>query len=112
MISAVRANWMLAVLLTGQFMAKVDVAIVNVSAPSISTSLHASGSALQLVVAGYMLMYASLLITGARLGDMYGHRFTFLTGLSTFTLASLACGIAPNVPVLTAARVFQGAGAA
>ena len=65
---------MLAVLLTGQFMCIIDVLVVNVAMPSIGASLHASGASLQLVVGGYTIAYAMLLITGARLGDRYGRR--------------------------------------
>jgi MFS family permease len=103
---------MLAVLITGQFMALLDVTIVNVAIPTIHANLHASGAAMQLVVAGYTVTYAMLLITGARLGDLRGHRNVFLAGLSLFTLASLACGLAPGTGTLVAARFVQGAGAA
>lgn len=105
-------GWTLAVLLTGQFMANVDTAIVNVASPSIQTSLHASGAELELVVSGYLLAYAMLLITGARLGDLFGCRRAFLAGIGVFTAASLACGMAPNAVVLIVVRVVQGAGAA
>jgi MFS family permease len=103
---------MLVVLLLGQFMALLDVTIVNVALPTISRSLHASGAELQLVVAGYAVSYAMLLITGARLGDIYGRRRVFLTGVATFTVASLICGLAPDAGTLVAARFVQGAGAA
>jgi EmrB/QacA subfamily drug resistance transporter len=103
---------MLGVLVVGQFMALLDVTIVNVAMPTIHDRLHASGSALQLIVSGYTVTYAMLLITSARLGDLRGHRRVFLAGLGTFTLASLACGLAPNTGVLIGARFVQGAGAA
>jgi MFS family permease len=107
------ARWpMLVVLLAGQFMALLDVTIVNVALPTIGRSLHASGAELQLVVAGYTVSYAMLLITGARLGDLAGRRRMFLAGTALFTLASLACGLAPGIGVLIAARFVQGAGAA
>jgi len=107
------ARWlMLVVLLAGQFMALLDVTIVNVAMPTIGRSLHASGAELQLVVAGYTVSYAMLLITGARLGDLAGRRRIFLIGAGTFTLASLACGLAPDIGALIAARFVQGAGAA
>src|SRR6266545_4334492 len=103
--SADRRRWlMLAVLITGQFMALLDVTIVNVAIPTIHAKLNASGAAIQLVVAGYTITYAMLLITGARLGDLRGHRNVFLAGLATFTIASLACGLAPN----TGAQVSGG----
>lgn len=102
----------LALLLLGQFMAILDVSIVNVALPTLRTDLHTSDSGLQLVVAGYILSYAVLLITGARLGGILGHRRTFLVGLSVFTVASLACGLAPGSGSLIAFRFVQGAGAA
>jgi MFS family permease len=112
-VAAARGRWlMLIVLLAGQFMALLDVTIVNVAMPTIGRSLHASGAELQLVVAGYTVSYAMLLITGARLGDLYGRRRMFLAGVAVFTLASLTCGIAPGAGVLIAARLVQGAGAA
>ncbi len=110
---AARGRWlMLIVLLAGQFMALLDVTIVNVAMPTIGRSLHASGAELQLVVAGYTVSYAMMLITGARMGDLYGRRRIFLAGVAIFTLASLTCGIAPGIGVLIGARLVQGAGAA
>jgi MFS family permease len=102
----------LAVLLVGQFMAILDVSIVNVAAPTLRVDLHASGAGLQLAVAGYTISYAMGLITGARLGDRYGHGRVFRIGLAGFTVASLLCGIAPNTVSLVAFRVAQGAAAA
>lgn len=108
-----RQRWlMLGVLLAGQFMALLDVTIVNVAIPSLQTDLHTSGSMLQLVVAGYTVSYAMCLITGARLGELYGRRRMFLVGVVTFTASSLLCGLAPTALVLVVARVVQGAGAA
>jgi MFS family permease len=89
----------LAIVLTGQFMALLDASVVNVAAPSIHASLHASGAGLQLVIAGYVITYAVLLVTGARLGDIVGHRTMFLFGVALLPLprwaaawpARLAC---------------------
>ncbi|MGA2830622.1 MAG: MFS transporter, partial [Streptosporangiaceae bacterium] len=103
---------MLAVLLAGQFMALLDVTIVNVAIPTIGRALHASGAELQLVVSGYTVSYAMLLITGARLGELRGRRRMFLAGIVLFTLSSAVCGVAPNITALIAARFVQGAGAA
>ncbi len=108
----VRPGLVLAVVLIGQFMAVLDASIVNVAAPSIHASLRASGAGLQLVVAGYTITYAVLLVTGARLGDILGHRRVFLTGLVLFTLASLGCGLASTAGLLIALRFGQGVGAA
>jgi MFS family permease len=98
--------------LTGQFMAVLDASVVNVAAPSIHASLHTSGAGLQLVIAGYVITYAVLLVTGARLGDILGHRRMFLGGLAAFTLASLGCGLATSTGMLVTLRFVQGAGAA
>ena len=108
-----RRSWlMLGVLLLGQFMCIIDVFVVNVAMPSIAAHQHASGASLQLVVGGYTIAYAMLLITGARLGDRFGRRRTYLAGVITFTAASLACALAPDSQVLVAFRFIQGAGAA
>ncbi|HJQ43002.1 MAG TPA: MFS transporter [Jatrophihabitantaceae bacterium] len=109
---AVRSGAVLAVLLLGQFMAILDVSIVNVAAPTLRTDLHASGAGLQLAIAGYTISYAVLLITGARLGDRIGHGRAFRAGLALFTAASLLCGLAPTTATLIAFRVTQGVGAA
>jgi MFS family permease len=89
-----------------------DVTIVNVAMPTVGRNLHASGAALQLVVAGYTVSYAMLLITGARLGHLFGRRRLFLAGVALFTASSLVCGLAPDIAVLIVARFIQGAGAA
>ncbi|RKN11108.1 MFS transporter [Streptomyces radicis] len=103
---------MLAIVLIGQFMALLDVFIVNVAAPTVRSDLGASDGALQLVLAGYTITYAVLLITGARLGGRHGHGRLFLGGLAVFTAASLACGLAATSGQLIAFRLVQGAGAA
>lgn len=103
---------LLAVLLVGQFMAVLDVTIVNVAAPTLQADLHASGAGLQLSIAGYTISYAVLLITGARLGDRIGHGRAFRLGTAAFTAASLVCGLAPTTGALIAFRLLQGAGAA
>jgi MFS family permease len=103
---------LLAVLLIGQAMALLDVSIVNVALGAVGRDLDASGAALQLVVAGYTVVYGMLLITAARLGAMFGVRRMFTIGTAVFTLSSLACGLAPTAEILVGARLFQGAGAA
>src|SRR5262245_22201073 len=110
--SAIRPGAILAIVLIGQFMAVLDASVVNVAAPSIHAGLHASGAGLQLVIAGYTITYAVLLVSGARLGDLLGHRRIFLAGLVLFTLASLGCGLAISTTQLVALRLVQGAGAA
>ncbi|MFI1400196.1 MFS transporter [Streptomyces sp. NPDC020681] len=107
-----RPRLLLAIVLAAQFMALLDTFIVNTAAPTIRTELDASGAGLQLVIAGYTITYAVLLITGARLGDLLGHRRAYLGGLWIFTVASLACGLAADTGQLIAFRLIQGAGAA
>jgi MFS family permease len=107
-----RMKVLLALILTGQFMAVLDASIVNVAIPTIRLDLRASGSDLQLIVAGYVIAYAVLLITGARLGMRFGFRTAFISGLALFTAASLACGVAPTSQALIVVRAIQGAGAA
>ncbi|WP_326690317.1 MULTISPECIES: MFS transporter [unclassified Streptomyces] len=103
---------LLGVLLSGQFLANVDVAIVNTAAPSIHQRLGATDAQVALVVSSYVIAFAVLLITGARLGAVHGQRRMFLWGLGVFTAASLACGLAPGPATLVVARVVQGVGAA
>ncbi|MEZ0066616.1 EmrB/QacA subfamily drug resistance transporter [Streptacidiphilus sp. MAP12-20] len=102
----------LPIVLVGTFMAILDVAIVNVAIPSIRSGLHAGFGAVELVVSAYTIAYASLLVTGGRLGDILGRKRMFVLGLLIFTLASALCGAAPDVPVLVVARVLQGVGGA
>lgn len=90
----------------------VDVVVVNVALPSIRADLAVADSRLQLVSVAYTLTFGSLLIVFGRAGDLYGRRRLFLTGLTIFTAASLATGLAPSVWTLIAARAAQGVGAA
>ena len=102
----------LPVLMCGVFMIVLDFFIVNVALPSIQAELHAGSSAVEWVVAGYGLTCAVLLIGAGRLGDLYGRRRMFCAGMALFVVASAACGLAPTVAVLVAARLIQGIGAA
>jgi MFS family permease len=102
----------LAVILVGVLLPMVDFFIVNVALPTIDSDLHASASLLELVVSAYATAYALLLVVGGRLGDALGRRRLFLAGIAAFTLASLACGLAPTAPLLVAFRALQGASAA
>ena len=100
------------ILLAGAFLPIMDFFITNVALPSIDASLHASPASLELVIAGYGVAYASMLVLGGRLGDRLGRHRLFLGALVGFILASLACGIAPTVGVLITARIIQGGAAA
>src|SRR6201994_60622 len=102
----------LPVLLIGSFLSFLDVFIVNIALPAMRDDLSASSAQLQLVVAGYGIGFAGSLITGGRLGDIYGRRRVFLAGPACLTLASALCALPPSAPVLIAARVVQAVAAA
>jgi EmrB/QacA subfamily drug resistance transporter len=108
-----RSGLMLAVLFAPIFMVIVDIFIVNVTAPSLQADLGASQTQVQWVVAAYLLSYAISLITGGRLGDVFGRRRLFRIGVAGFTIASALCAAAPTPTALIGARLLQGfAGAA
>jgi EmrB/QacA subfamily drug resistance transporter len=102
----------LAVVLTGTFMVVLDFFIVNVAMPAMQSDLHAGTGAIEWVIAGYGLTFATFLITAGRLGDQLGRRRMFSAGLALFTVASAACGLAPSPAVLVVARLVQGLAAA
>ncbi|MGW0858284.1 MFS transporter [Streptomyces sp. NPDC002690] len=102
----------LPVVLAGVFITTLDFFIVNVAIPSLRTDIGASSAAVEWVVAGFGLAYGVGLITGGRLGDLYGRRRMFLLGLALFTVASLLCGIARTGDFLVFSRVLQGLAAA
>jgi EmrB/QacA subfamily drug resistance transporter len=107
-----RKWWTLAAVAFGLFMIMLDNTVVNVALPSIERDLHISISELEWIVTAYALTFAAFLITGGKLGDLYGRRRIFVVGLSVFTLSSLACGLAPTAGFLIGARAVQGIGAA
>ncbi len=99
-----------AVCLVAGFMTVLDVSIVNVALPSIRTGISASSSDLQWVSSGYALSFGLVLVAAGRLGDIRGRKNMFVAGLVLFTVASAACGLAPNAGLLVVARVIQGIG--
>ncbi len=101
-----------AVVLLGNLMDLMDATIVNVAGPSIRHALASGASTLQWLSAGYTLAFAVFLVTGARLGDMFGRRRLFLLGSAGFTLCSAACAVAPSMETLIVFRVLQGASGA
>ena len=108
-----RSRWLaLYVLCLASLMIVLDVTIVNVALPSIRDDLGFSETSVAWVVNAYVLTYGRFLLLGGRLGDLYGHRKLFLIGISVFTLASLACGLATSQAFLIAARGVQGVGGA
>jgi EmrB/QacA subfamily drug resistance transporter len=104
--------WTLGAMCFALFMIMLDNTVVNVALPSIQRDLHASLSALEWTVNAYTLTFAVLLVTGGRLGDIFGRRRMFLFGVVVFGLSSLAIGFAPNDTTLVAFRAVQGIGAA
>jgi EmrB/QacA subfamily drug resistance transporter len=99
---------MLPVVLMAMFMAGFDIWAVNVAAPSLVHDLRVSDASLQLIVGGYAFMYASGMVTGGRLGDLFGYRRMFMIGVVAFALASLLCGVSRSPGELVAARLVQG----
>src|SRR6478735_1118256 len=111
--AADRRRWFaLAIVMTAAFMDLVDVTIVNIAIPSITRETGASVAAIQWITAGYALAFAAGLITGGRLGDIYGRKKVFLMGMGGFTLASALCGFAAGPEMLVASRILQGGTAA
>ena len=107
-----RKWWTVAAVSFGLFMIMLDNTVVNVALPSIQRSLDADQSELEWVVVSYALTFATFMLTGGKLADYFGRRRLFIIGLAIFTLASLACGLAPNASFLIGARAVQGLGAA
>src|ERR1700716_1898084 len=104
--------WTLGAMCFALFMVMLDNAVVNVSLPSIQRDLHASLSALVWTVNAYTLTFAVLMVTGGRLGDIFGRRRMFIFGVIVFGISSAAIGFAPNDTTLVAFRAVQGVGAA
>jgi EmrB/QacA subfamily drug resistance transporter len=108
-----RSRWLaLYVLCVGMLMIVLDTTIVNVALPSIQSDLHFTDSGLAWVVNSYLIAFGGLLLLAGRVGDLFGRRRVFLTGLVVFTAASLLCGVAQSQEMLVAARFVQGVGGA
>ena len=110
--TGLRRWWVLWTMVAAQFMFVVDAFIVNVAIPTIRADFHASPAQIEAVIAVYLISYASLVVVGGRLGDIYGAKNVFLLGLAGFTIASVWCGLAQSAPELIVARLVQGATAA
>jgi EmrB/QacA subfamily drug resistance transporter len=107
-----RRWWVLGIVVAAQFMFVMDAFIVNVALPTMGRDLNASASQIEAVIAVYFMAYATLIITGGRLGDIHGAKRVFILGIAGFTLASLWCGLAQSGTELIIARLAQGATAA
>lgn len=111
-LSSARRRLAFYLLLLGAFLPSLNMFVVTIALPSIRESLGASASQTSLIISGYSSAYAVCLITGGRLGDLFGRRFMFLCGMAGFTATSLICGLSPNAEILLAGRVCQGISAA
>ncbi|WP_093653823.1 DHA2 family efflux MFS transporter permease subunit [Streptomyces wuyuanensis] len=111
-LASATGRWIVLTTVLGSGMAMLDSTVVNVALPHIGEDLDADLAELQWTVNAYMLTLAGLILLGGALGDRYGRRRVFVVGVVWFALASLACGLAPNAPVLIVARALQGVGGA
>ena len=111
-LSTAPGRWTVTATVLGSGMAALDATVVGIALPAIGRDFHAGIASLQWVVNAYTLTLAGLLLLGGTLGDSYGRRKVFVIGTVWFALASLLCGVAPNVGVLIAARALQGVGGA
>ncbi|MDO9395986.1 MAG: MFS transporter, partial [Herbiconiux sp.] len=110
--TAGRARWQAFAVCVGvAALTILDLSKVNVGLPSIEKSLGADSTALQLIVAGYALAFGLALVPSGRLGDLYSRRIMFIVGLSSFTVASALCAVAPTIETLLVARILQGVAA-
>jgi MFS family permease len=107
-LSPARRRLAFYVLLSGALLPSLNTFIVTIALPAMRAALDASDSATNLIVAGYSSAYAVCLVTGGRLGDLFGRRLVFVIGMVGFTVTSLLCGLAPNALVLVIARILQG----
>jgi EmrB/QacA subfamily drug resistance transporter len=111
-MSSTRPRWILLAVALATFMTYLDNNVVNVAIPVIQRDLQLSQSGLEWVVSSYILVFASLLLAGGRLADVFGRRRLFLIGLAVFTVASLLAGLSGNAELLISSRALQGLGAA
>src|ERR1043165_380205 len=105
-------RWALASLSLSMLMPSLDTSIANAGLPTLALAFNASFQAVQWIVLAYLLAITTLIVSVGRLGDLVGRRRLLLGGIALFTLASLACGVAPTLRLLVAARAAQGLGAA
>ena len=105
-------QWTLAATILGSSMTFIDGTVVNVALPALQEDLHATITDVQWVIEAYSLFLGGLLLVGGSLGDQFGRKRMFLAGIWLFTLASIACGLAPSIGALITARAIQGVGAA
>jgi EmrB/QacA subfamily drug resistance transporter len=110
--AAAARKWILVATILGSSMAFIDSTVVNVALPALQASFHATVTDVQWVVESYGLILGALILAGGSLGDLFGRRLMFLLGVAIFAVASVGCGVAPNIYQLIIARSVQGMGAA
>src|SRR5947207_4026167 len=110
--AAAAGAWVLTATILGSSLAFIDGTVVSVALPAIAREFHATGAEVQWVVEAYALLLSALLLVGGSLGDRFGRRRVYALGIALFTLASIACGLAPSVRWLILARSLQGVGGA
>ncbi|PLT48056.1 putative integral membrane efflux protein [Paenibacillus pasadenensis] len=106
-----RRWWALGAVCLGLFMALLDVTIVNVALPAISSDLQTNFSGLEWIVNAYTLVFAVVLVPASRLGDIFGRKTLFMLGIAVFTIGSLLCGLSGGIAMLNMSRGIQGLGA-
>jgi EmrB/QacA subfamily drug resistance transporter len=111
-LSQKRKRLTLAATILGSSMALIDGSVVNIALPAIQQGLHADAASTQWIVNAYLLLLGALVLVGGSAADLYGRRRIFLLGIAVFTLASIACGLSPDITVLVVSRAVQGLGAA
>src|SRR6202035_2731875 len=111
-LSQRRKRLTLAATILGSSMALIDGSVVNIALPAIQHALHADAASTQWIVNAYLLLLGALGLVGGSAADLYGRRRIFVLGIVVFTIASVACGLAPNISLLIAGRAVQGLGAA
>src|ERR1700733_4482719 len=105
-------RYVLAATILGSSMVSIDGTVVNVALPALQSAFHATAIDVQWVIESYALFLAALLLVGGSLGDHFGRRRIYSSGVALFTIASIWCGLAPNITHLIAARALQGIGGA
>lgn len=105
-------NWALVATILGSSLSFIDGTVVNVALPSIQREFGASGAEAQWVIEAYSLFLSALILLGGSFGDRFGRKRIYMLGIALFTLASIGCGVAPNIGALVAARAAQGIGGA
>src|SRR5258708_29498832 len=111
-LSRRRKQLTLAATILGSSLAFIDGSVVNSAPPAMQQALHVDAASTQWIVNAYLLLLGALVLVGGSAADLYGRRRIFLVGIAVFTLASIACGLSPNITVLIFSRAAQGFGAA